>query len=102
MAVFLGPRLWSPENAPDPAEPDTRHCLLCDAEFLAGQSCECAGPDEAPAPATMICPVCAGEGCGACAGSGQVLADDADEAALVAFRSAAARFLHPSGFGDAA
>lgn len=101
MAIFLGPRLWNPESA-DPVddELDTRHCLLCDAEFLAGQSCECAGPDQAPAPQTMICPVCVAEGCTACAGTGRVLAADEDEAALVAFRSAAARFLHPSGFGD--
>ena len=72
MAIFLGPRLWNPEADHDlDLELDTRHC-----------------------------PVCVAEGCAACAGTGRVLAADEDEAALVAFRSAAARFLHPSGFGD--
>jgi hypothetical protein len=101
VKTFLGPRLWDPEAAPDrlEVELDTRHCPACDAEMLPGQSCECAGPDQAPAPMTMTCPVCAGEGCAACAGSGRVLAADEDEAALVAFRQAGARFLHPSGFG---
>lgn len=88
MNIFLGPRLWNPE-ADGPAEidewPDLEDAETIDA--LAAQ---------VPAPVTITCPACNGEACGACAGTGTVLASD-DEAALVAFRRAAAAFLHPSG-----
>lgn len=46
------------------------------------------------------CPACTGHGCRACAGEGWVWALDVDAAAEVAFRQAAAAFLHPSGLAD--
>lgn len=69
------------------------------AEALANDSVDQQAEQVTPAAAEVECPACYGEGCRACAGEGWVWATSDDDAALVAFRQAAAAFLHPSGFG---
>jgi hypothetical protein len=93
--IFLGPRLWNPDR--ERGWDDELDAML--EVDLDRESLDLAA-DQLPAPTTMVCPACDAEGCAACAGTGSVLASSDDEAALVAFRRAAAAFLHPSGQGD--
>lgn len=48
-AIFFGPRLWDPENAPDSESPEPATCLDCGDVFDDALPCPCHEPTDVAA-----------------------------------------------------